>query len=385
MTAARVRAPREALALEGAMGTSPVQSVSPGLPEGKTAEHRNEADNNGDISSSYEFTSSSMARRFAPDVQAASIHDPSFNGRCAKISTPDASRGAWTTLLAVVILVSLIPSAIVGLILWHGTVGSRGSGSLVAPYEGETVNSALALSAPSPATVQPKEDVQDLSVVLTTPEAVKPEAGEDIPFSIAINSANALPPRATINIEGMPQGATFTHGRPYGDAGWTLRPDDIGADLRLHVPNIGQTDLRIDLVAANGQIIASAFTHIAITSDSNSAFLLRPEERDRIDDLIMHGHKMIEVGYLAGARAYFRRAAEAGSGDAAVALGDTYDPDFIESIGAHGIKADVAQARTWYERARELGSEAAKAKLERLKHRNDSQLTSVDESGRPDR
>jgi hypothetical protein len=354
------------------------------LPEGKPAEHLDEAEDNGDISSSGESTSFSMAQRLAPDIQAVSPHDPTFNGPRTQISVPDPSRGAWATraLLAVLILVSLVPSAIVGVTLWLGMVRSPWPGSLVAPYEGRPLESPQAriASAPPPETAQPEEDVRGLSVALTALETVQAEAGKEVPFSIAINSADPLPPRATINIDGMPEDATFSNGRPYGDTAWTLRPDEIGADLRLRLPNVGQTDLRIDLLAADGEIIASAFTHVNITTDPNSAFLLRPEERDRISDLMMHGHKMVEVGYLAGARAYFRRAAEAGSGDAAVALGDTYDPAFIESIGAHGIKADAAQARTWYERARELGSEAAKAKLERLKHVDDPHLTSVDES-----
>jgi hypothetical protein len=76
---------------------------------------------------------------------------------------------------------------------------------------------------------------------------------------------------------------------------------------------------------------------------------------------------MIDVGYFAGARAYFKRAAEAGSGEAALELGATYDPDFIEQIGAQGIKADPAEARVWYERAKQLGVEGAEAKLKALK------------------
>ena len=76
---------------------------------------------------------------------------------------------------------------------------------------------------------------------------------------------------------------------------------------------------------------------------------------------------MIDVGYFAGARAYFKRAAEAGSGDAALLLGATYDPEFIDKIGAHGIKADPKEARGWYERAKQLGVEGAEAKLKALK------------------
>ena len=76
---------------------------------------------------------------------------------------------------------------------------------------------------------------------------------------------------------------------------------------------------------------------------------------------------MIDVGYFAGARAYFRRAAEAGSGEAALQLGATYDPEFIDRIGAHGIKADLNEARAWYERAKQLGVESAEEKLRALK------------------
>ncbi len=53
---------------------------------------------------------------------------------------------------------------------------------------------------------------------------------------------------------------------------------------------------------------------------------LRAGEADRVETLMEHGNKMISVGYFAGARAYFERAAEAGSGEAALAVGATYDP-----------------------------------------------------------
>ena len=76
---------------------------------------------------------------------------------------------------------------------------------------------------------------------------------------------------------------------------------------------------------------------------------------------------MIDVGYFAGARAYFRRAAEAGSGEAALMLAATYDQEYIDKIGAHGIKADPNEARIWYERAKQLGVEGAEAKLAALK------------------
>ena len=58
--------------------------------------------------------------------------------------------------------------------------------------------------------------------------------------------------------------------------------------------------------------------------------------------------------------------AEAGSAEAAFLVGSTYDPSFIEKIGAQGIKPDISQARVWYERAKALGHKDADAQLRAL-------------------
>jgi hypothetical protein len=117
---------------------------------------------------------------------------------------------------------------------------------------------------------------------------------------------------------------------------------------------------------AGETVLASATTKLDIAQDYRSAPILRSDESDRVDGLIKHGQKMVEVGYLAGARAYFKRAVEAGSGEAAVLLGATYDQAFIEKMGAQGIKPDLNEARSWYERAKQLGVADADAKLAEL-------------------
>jgi len=117
---------------------------------------------------------------------------------------------------------------------------------------------------------------------------------------------------------------------------------------------------------AGETVLASATTKLDIAGDHRSAPIRRSDESDRVDGLIKHGQKMVEVGYLAGARAYFKRAVEAGSGEAAVLLGATYDPAFIEKMGAQGIKPDLMEARSWYERAKQLGVADTDAKLAEL-------------------
>ena len=151
-------------------------------------------------------------------------------------------------------------------------------------------------------------------------------------------------------------------------ANGAFRPDEIG-DLRLRFPKnaTGGSDIHVDLVAADGTILASAVTRLDIAPDPKQALILRADESGRIDDLIAHGQKMIDVGYFAGARAYFKRAAEAGSGEAALLVGATYDQAFIDKIGAQGIKADPKEAAAWFERAKQLGIEDGEARLIELR------------------
>jgi hypothetical protein len=71
--------------------------------------------------------------------------------------------------------------------------------------------------------------------------------------------------------------------------------------------------------------------------------------------LLARGGELLDTGDVAGARLLFERVAKGGSGRAAVAAGMTYDPRFLEQIGAHGITPNPAVAATWYELAKALG------------------------------
>jgi hypothetical protein len=93
---------------------------------------------------------------------------------------------------------------------------------------------------------------------------------------------------------------------------------------------------------------------------------LSPETQE-ITTLIERGTDFLKRGDLASARLFLRRAAEAGSADAALKLGSTFDPSFIQQLGVIGVAPDVARARQWYEKAAELGSDAASQRLAALK------------------
>ena len=89
-------------------------------------------------------------------------------------------------------------------------------------------------------------------------------------------------------------------------------------------------------------------------------------DAEEIATLINRGTDSLKSGDLVSARLLLHRAAEAGSASAALMLGTTFDPLVIRQLGAIGVVPDVAQARQWYEKAAELGSDAASQRLARL-------------------
>ncbi|HEU5276952.1 MAG TPA: hypothetical protein VFU97_25065 [Xanthobacteraceae bacterium] len=96
------------------------------------------------------------------------------------------------------------------------------------------------------------------------------------------------------------------------------------------------------------------------------AVKMDPEE---VAVLLKQGEQFISTGDVVTARVLFERAAEAGNASGALALGATYDPAVLAKLGVRGIAPDVAKARQWYERARDLGSAEARGRLETLAQR----------------
>ncbi len=79
------------------------------------------------------------------------------------------------------------------------------------------------------------------------------------------------------------------------------------------------------------------------------------------------GAELMANGDVTAARMMFERAAEAGDAAAAFALAETYDPAVLRRLRLRGgIAPDVALARRWYEKARDLGSIAAPERIVRL-------------------
>jgi hypothetical protein len=131
-------------------------------------------------------------------------------------------------------------------------------------------------------------------------------------------------------------------------------------------PNGGQKERPSG--TANELPVAGAFPPVTASSPT----LLQPEKITTQPDnegtfaLIKLGQEYLRNRDFASARLLLKRAAESGSAAAALSLGETFDPLIIQRLGAFGVQPDAVKAQEWYERAAQLGSEAASHHLAKL-------------------
>jgi hypothetical protein len=123
--------------------------------------------------------------------------------------------------------------------------------------------------------------------------------------------------------------------------------------------------------AAAVAVVPVATPNVAVASNDAASTGQRVRSQrvlssDEVDRLIKRGEAFLEQGDVSAARLVFERAAEARDPRAALALGSTYDPNVLKKMGAVGVPSDAEQARAWYERAAEFGSGDAAPRISAL-------------------
>lgn len=96
------------------------------------------------------------------------------------------------------------------------------------------------------------------------------------------------------------------------------------------------------------------------------SLLVQPLRPSTPAALVEKGERLLRQGNVSAARPLLRRAAEAGSADAAFDLAKSFDPSFVPNGNPAGATADPAEAARWYKRALKLGRKDAAADIERV-------------------
>jgi hypothetical protein len=139
-----------------------------------------------------------------------------------------------------------------------------------------------------------------------------------------------------------------------------LTPRPVDANPAATDPNPATNPASPPAQAAPGQ---TAPGQAAPPSVTKPAVVL---DENEINTLIRRGKNLLNDGDFAAARVLFERAANAGSAEAALALGSTYDPNVIKRLGAIMVKPDIENARKWYQLAAARGLAAASLQLANL-------------------
>jgi hypothetical protein len=94
----------------------------------------------------------------------------------------------------------------------------------------------------------------------------------------------------------------------------------------------------------------------------------RQLDAEEIALLMKRAKDLLASGDIPPARLLLRRAADAREAAAALILAQTYDPDVLGTQDVRNINPDSAMARTWYQKAAQLGSAEAQRRLAQLQN-----------------
>jgi hypothetical protein len=264
-------------------------------------------------------------------------------------------------------------------------------------------SSVIPTQPPQPAKRTPTLAVQDGSGFTNDP----------VPLGIHVGSP---PPDAYVSVAGLTAGSRLTSGKRVGASEWRVPATEISGVSVIPPDGFsGQMLVTAELRDGSGAALTGTSTRltwapvpaaapapvaapvpvvappvvappvaaapvlpspvaVATAAPSTPALAAAPPQAEvvrtldskEIAVLLKRGQDLLSAGDVQSARELLLRGAEARDARSAVLVGTTYDPARLRQIGAGGPLADVAQARMWYQRAKEWGEPDAQRRLDAL-------------------
>ena len=250
----------------------------------------------------------------------------------------------------------------------------------------------LAGALAGPGLVATAEAQQQQHLVLNVAPVMLAEPASKSPFPIQVGPQEALLKNSFVRIRGLPPAAALSEGHAISPGAWAVPLAGLlNLSVVLPVGLQGRWDVGIGLVTIEGTVLTEAktvlvvgptqliapqqprpeqpSTNVASLGQQPAAPAPSAPERERALGLHAKGKELLDQGNVQPARMLFRRAADAGLAESALALGGTYDPVELAKLRVMGLQPDVASARQWYGKARQLGAPEAAERLRRLEGR----------------
>ena len=207
---------------------------------------------------------------------------------------------------------------------------------------------------------------------------------------LRIRVGGTISKQTMLMVRGVPPRVTLSEGRSFGPGVWMVPLAGVGKlEIAPATGTSGRSDITLELIALDGKILADARTTLTIAPSAAASEAplndrlaltagslagkpqvtgaLTRDETDHARMLVEKGDASMQSGKITSARLFYQSAAESGWAPAALALGATYDSvELSRSKIIGGIQPDLALARKWYEKAKELGSPEADRRLQQL-------------------
>jgi hypothetical protein len=134
--------------------------------------------------------------------------------------------------------------------------------------------------------------------------------------------------------------------------------DEIAVALKTAHQSLAPVEIR--------QPVVAVAPPIAVAPPVIAAPPARRINADELATLMTRAKGLLAAGDIPPARLLLERAADALEPGAALMLAQTYDPAVLGTQDIRNVTTDPALARTWYQRAAQLGSADAQRRLSQL-------------------
>ena len=236
---------------------------------------------------------------------------------------------------------------------------------------------------------------------ITVAPTIVAEPASQMAIAIQVGPREALPANSFVRLRGLPPSVSLSEGHAIGPGTWAVPLFSLPT-LKANVPAgvSGRSEFVVQLVGVDGALLAEARVALvvgpSVISGDKGASIDQPpaganaltppapvpagrpdrngprppelsaEIRAQAEKLVTQGERYLDSGNIAVARQFFQRAADAGLAKGAIKLASTFDPTELARLKVQGVVPSPAEARKWYERARELGAPEAEERLARL-------------------
>jgi hypothetical protein len=226
---------------------------------------------------------------------------------------------------------------------------------------------------------------------------------EPLQLGVSVDSPD---PGATVTVKGMPYNARLTAGFSTSPGEWQVSAEDISS-AKIIAPSdfVGEMNVSAELHSADGAALVTSFTQLtwkpapanypppapAVTASISptqqpiqpaspppASVEAKPPQApapaetahqltaNELAAMVRRAEEVLAFGDVREARLLLIRAVEAHDARAALMLAKTFDPTIARQLTASETAPSLAQARTWYQKAREWGSPDAQRQLDAL-------------------